>query len=88
MLIKNNSARVQHIGGKQIAPNEVKEVPDNWKNALKVEFETGELTLVDAPKEVAQESADEVQEAPQEVDEVQEAPKKRGPKPKDVTNAD
>lgn len=76
MLIKNNSARVQHIGGKQLAPNEVKEVPDNWKNALKVEFETGELTLVDAPKEVVQEVAQESTE------EVQEAPKKRGPKPK------
>lgn len=76
MLIKNNSARVQHIGGKQLAPNEVKEVTDNWKNALKVEFETGELTLVDAPKEAAQEV---VQES---TDEVQEAPKKRGPKPK------
>lgn len=73
MLIKNNAPRLRFIGGEPIGPDEVKEVPDNWKNALKVEFETGELTLVDAPKE----------EAPQEsTEEVQEAPKKRGPKPK------
>lgn len=61
MLLKNNSARLHHVGDVSIAPLETKEVPDEFRDAFNKE-ELEEVTEEEKPKRKKRGEAEELTE--------------------------
>ena len=49
--IKNVSARLYFIAGKPLGPGEEMDIEENWINALKNDFATGEIVLIEENSE-------------------------------------